>query len=167
MIRRPPRSTLFPYTTLFRSWDYGPLGAELKRNLRETWWRSMTRDREDVVGLDATIIMHPAIWKASGHIDTFADLMPECTVSNKRVRADHVDPQSGTVLRWTGASSRAAWKSEKPMAILQRKGEHPGSVRKAARHYDAAIAAAGVIGEIEERQLAGETPEPVENGVDY
>src|SRR5688572_32680525 len=59
MIRRPPRSTLFPYTTLFRSWDYGPLGAELKRNLRETWWRAMTRDREDVVGLDATIIMHP------------------------------------------------------------------------------------------------------------
>jgi hypothetical protein len=47
-------------------WDYGPLGAELKRNLRDTWWRAMTRDREDVVGLDATIIMHPAIWKASG-----------------------------------------------------------------------------------------------------
>ena len=53
-------------------WDYGPLGAELKRNLRDTWWRAMTREREDVVGLDATIIMHPAIWKASGHVDTFA-----------------------------------------------------------------------------------------------
>ncbi len=56
-------------------WDYGPLGAELKRNVRELWWRSMTRQREDVVGLDATIIMHPKIWKASGHVDTFTDPM--------------------------------------------------------------------------------------------
>ena len=59
-------------------WDYGPLGAELKRNLRDTWWRAMTREREDVVGLDATIIMHPAIWKASGHVDTFSDPMSDC-----------------------------------------------------------------------------------------
>ena len=62
-------------------WDYGPLGAELKRNLRDTWWRAMTRDRDDVVGLDATIIMHPAVWKASGHVDTFADMMRECTIT--------------------------------------------------------------------------------------
>ena len=46
-------------------WDYGPLGAELKRNLKEAWWRRMTRERDDVVGLDATIILHPMIWKAS------------------------------------------------------------------------------------------------------
>ena len=69
-------------------WDYGPLGAELKRNLRETWWRAMTRDREDVVGLDATIIMHPAIWKASGHVDTFADPMSTCKSCKKLVRSD-------------------------------------------------------------------------------
>ncbi|MEO7319555.1 MAG: glycine--tRNA ligase, partial [Chthoniobacteraceae bacterium] len=84
-------------------WDYGPLGAELKRNLRDTWWRAMTRDREDVVGLDATIIMHPKIWEASGHVTTFADMMRECSMSNKRVRADHVPPQSGTVYSWEGA----------------------------------------------------------------
>ena len=79
-------------------WDYGPLGADLKRNLREAWWRTMTREREDVLGLDASIIMHPAIWKASGHVDTFADLMRECSLTNKRVRADHVEPQrSGTL----------------------------------------------------------------------
>lgn len=59
-------------------WDYGPLGAELKRNLRTAWWNTMMRDREDVVGLDATIIMHPAIWKASGHVDTFSDPMSTC-----------------------------------------------------------------------------------------
>ena len=86
-------------------WDYGPLGAELKRNLRDTWWRTMTRERDDVVGLDATIIMHPAIWKASGHVDTFADMMRECTLSNKRVRADHVEPQAGSVMRFKGAKA--------------------------------------------------------------
>ena len=85
-------------------WDYGPLGAELKRNLRDTWWRAMTREREDVVGLDATIIMHPKIWEASGHVATFADMMRECSLTNKRVRADHVSPQTGTAYHWKGAT---------------------------------------------------------------
>jgi glycyl-tRNA synthetase len=69
-------------------WDYGPLGAELKRNIRNLWWQSMTRDREDVVGLDATIIMHPAIWQASGHVDTFSDPMIDCKTCKGRFRAD-------------------------------------------------------------------------------
>ncbi len=69
-------------------WDYGPNGAELKRNLRDTWWHAMTRFRDDVVGLDATIIMHPSIWKASGHVDTFNDPMCACKSCNKLVRAD-------------------------------------------------------------------------------
>ncbi len=87
-------------------WDYGPLGAELKRNLRTAWWNTMTREREDVVGIDATIIMHPAIWKASGHVDTFADPMVDCLVTNKRLRADQIEPQNGVVYRFTGAYSR-------------------------------------------------------------
>ena len=86
-------------------WDYGPLGAELKRNLRTTWWNAMMREREDVVPLDATIIMHPAIWKASGHVDTFSDMMRECPHTRKRVRADHVEPQSGIVYFFSGAES--------------------------------------------------------------
>ncbi len=84
-------------------WDYGPLGSELKRNLRDAWWKAMMRDREDVVGLDATIIMHPAIWKASGHVDTFTDMMVECPITNKRLRADHVDPSSGIAYTFEGA----------------------------------------------------------------
>src|SRR3954467_2315202 len=71
-------------------WDYGPLGAELKRNLKEAWWRRMTRERDDIVGLDATIIMHPMIWKASGHLDTFSDPMSTCKSCKKLVRADQV-----------------------------------------------------------------------------
>jgi glycyl-tRNA synthetase len=88
-------------------WDYGPLGAELKRNVKELWWHAMTRQRDDVAGLEATIIMSPQIWKASGHVDTFADLMRECPVTNKRFRADQVEPQSGLVFSYYGATSRA------------------------------------------------------------
>src|ERR1051326_5750058 len=106
-------------------WDYGPLGAELKRNVKEAWWNRMTWQREDVAGLEATIIMHPQIWKASGHVDTFADMMRECPLTRKRVRADQVDPQSGTPILFTGAESKlSGWKMERNFRILLRKGEH-------------------------------------------
>ena len=71
-------------------WDYGPLGAELKRNVKELWWKSMTRMRDDVVGLEATIIMHPKVWQASGHVDTFSDPMSTCKACKKLVRSDQV-----------------------------------------------------------------------------
>ena len=71
-------------------WDYGPLGAELKRNVKELWWNTMTRQREDVAGLEATIIMSPQIWKASGHVDTFSDPMCDCKKCKKRFRADQL-----------------------------------------------------------------------------
>ena len=71
-------------------WDYGPLGAELKRNVKELWWNTMTRQRDDVAGLEATIIMSPKIWEASGHVSTFADPMSTCKQCKKLVRADQV-----------------------------------------------------------------------------
>ena len=72
-------------------WDYGPLGAELKRNVKELWWNTMTRQRDDVAGLEATIIMHPQIWKASGHVDTFSDPMVDCKTCKGRFRADQTN----------------------------------------------------------------------------
>jgi glycyl-tRNA synthetase len=84
-------------------WDYGPLGAELKRNVKEFWWRTMVHTRDDVSGLEATIIMHPQIWRASGHVDTFSDPMCDCLVTRKRFRADQVEPQTGTVHFFVGA----------------------------------------------------------------
>jgi glycyl-tRNA synthetase len=111
-------------------WDYGPLGAELKRNLRDTWWRAMTRDREDVVGLDATIIMHPAIWKASGHVDTFSDPMADCLVTKKRFRADHVDPQSGVAYTWTGAKGEDGTEVQHAFSVLLAPGKPAESARK-------------------------------------
>jgi glycyl-tRNA synthetase len=69
-------------------WDYGPLGAEFKRNIKNEWWKSMVQLREDVVGLDAAIIMNPAVWDASGHTKAFADPLVECKICHKRFRAD-------------------------------------------------------------------------------
>jgi len=69
-------------------WDYGPLGAELKRNVKDLWWNIIVRQRDDVAGLEATIIMSPAIWKASGHVDTFSDPMCSCKACKKLIRAD-------------------------------------------------------------------------------
>ena len=70
-------------------WDYGPLGIELKNNIKREWWKSMVYDREDVVGLDAAIIMNPTTWEKSGHLKAFTDPLVECKICHKRVRADN------------------------------------------------------------------------------
>jgi glycyl-tRNA synthetase len=72
-------------------WDYGPLGTELKRNVKDTWWNDMVHKRDDIAGLDATIIMHPDIWKASGHVGTFSDPMVDCKTCKGRFRADQLE----------------------------------------------------------------------------
>jgi len=72
-------------------WDYGPLGVELKRNLKERWWHSMVRARNDIEGLDAAILMHPRVWEASGHVSGFVDPLVDCRNCKKRFRAD--DPK--------------------------------------------------------------------------
>jgi len=75
-------------------WDYGPLGAVLKRNVKEAWWRENVLLRDDVVAFDSSIIMHPLVWKASGHIDAFHDRLVDCKVCKHRFRFDHLkDPQ--------------------------------------------------------------------------
>jgi glycyl-tRNA synthetase len=78
------------YGGLRSSYDYGPLGVEMKRNIKEEWWRSIVHMRDDVVGLDAAIIMHPKVWEASGHTATFNDMLVESRTSKRRYRADHL-----------------------------------------------------------------------------
>ncbi len=78
------------YGGLASAWDYGPLGVELKNRVARFWWREMTQLHDNIVGLDASILMHPTVWKASGHVDNFADLMVEDTVTNERYRWDHL-----------------------------------------------------------------------------
>jgi glycyl-tRNA synthetase len=87
------------YGGLRSSWDYGPLGTELKRNIREAWWRATVQFRDDVVGLEAAVIMAPKVWEASGHLEVFTDPLVECLNCHQRYRADHLPgfhaPQSG------------------------------------------------------------------------
>ena len=79
------------YGGLGSTWDYGPLGVELKRHVKEAWWRSVVLERDDMVGLDAAILMHPQAWVASGHVENFSDPMAECTDCNRRFRTDDID----------------------------------------------------------------------------
>jgi glycyl-tRNA synthetase len=89
------RGFVFPsseiYGGLASCWDYGPMGVELKRNVKEAWWKAMVQDRDDVVGLDTSIMMHPGVWAASGHIDSFTDPLVECKSCHLRWRADTVE----------------------------------------------------------------------------
>ena len=82
------------YGGLASTYDYGPLGVELKRNVKEAWWRAVVRDRDDVVGLDSAILMHPKIWEASGHIENFTDPLVECRSCHRRFRADQLESET-------------------------------------------------------------------------
>ena len=142
-------------------WDYGPLGAELKRNVKERWWKSMTQYRDDIVGLDASIIMHPKIWEASGHTTTFSDPMVDCLLTKKRFRADQIDPQSGDAYFFTGAKDEAAGKeSNESYSVLVETGKHPEYARKVARAF---YQQRGISNPV----LLGERVEPVVNSTRY
>jgi len=78
------------YGGLRASWDYGPLGVELKNNIKREWWKAMVQGREDVVGVDSCVILAREVWQASGHVDTFTDPLTECLSCHKRYRADHL-----------------------------------------------------------------------------
>jgi glycyl-tRNA synthetase len=78
------------YGGLRSSWDYGPIGVELKNNIKKAWWRSMVQLRDDVVGLDAAVIMSPKVWEASGHLEAFTDPLVECMSCHNRYREDHL-----------------------------------------------------------------------------
>ena len=103
------------------AWDYGPLGTELKENIRQLWWQNFVRSREDMVGLDSSVILPKAVWEASGHVETFTDPLVESLHTHRRYRADHLleayeakhghppvngladinDPETGQPGQWT------------------------------------------------------------------
>lgn len=91
------RGFIFPsseiYGGLASTWDYGPLGVELKRNVKDSWWNAVVHQRADMEGVDAAILMHPATWKASGHVDSFSDALVDCKNCKKRFRVDSLDGQ--------------------------------------------------------------------------
>ncbi|MBN1862626.1 MAG: glycine--tRNA ligase, partial [Dehalococcoidales bacterium] len=89
------RGFIFPsseiYGGLSSCWDYGPLGVELKRNIKAAWWRAVVQERDDVVGLDTSILMHPKTWEASGHLQGFSDPLAECKSCHQRWRTDDLE----------------------------------------------------------------------------
>src|SRR5688500_2508384 len=78
------------YGGLANTWDFGPLGAELRNNIKQLWWRTFVQRRRDMVGLDGGILMHPRIWDASGHVVNFNDPLVDCKTCKSRFRADHL-----------------------------------------------------------------------------
>ena len=96
------------YGGLAGTWDYGPLGVELKNNIRKAFWQSIVYERKDVVGFDAAILMNPKVWEASGHVQAFTDPLVECKICHQRLRADqedeikdHEKSHKGQKVTWT------------------------------------------------------------------
>ena len=89
------RGIVFPSSEIYggsrAAYDYGPLGVELKENIKRQWWQTMVRGREDVVGLDSSVILAREVWEASGHVKEFTDPLTECLSCHKRFRADHLE----------------------------------------------------------------------------
>ncbi len=105
------------------AWDYGPLGVELKENIKRQWWKAMVSSREDVVGLDSSIILPKKVWEASGHVEAFVDPLIECTSCHKRFRADHLEeafeekkgraPSSMKEIACPNCGTRGSWTEPK------------------------------------------------------
>jgi glycyl-tRNA synthetase len=134
------RGFVFPSSEIYGGlngfFDYGPLGAELKKNIRDCWWNDMVRRRDDVVGIETSIIMHPEVWKASGHVAGFTDPLVDCKVSKQRYRADQLffakveiadgvqaNPDGSQTVKTTIVGYVSALESERVANELQEKAE--------------------------------------------
>lgn len=113
------------YGGLSGTWDYGPLGVTLKRNIMQLWWKMFVDDRDDMFGIDAAILMNQKVWQASGHVDTFVDPLVEDTVNHRRYRTDHilkdkgVDPEGMTMEQMDAAIVEHAIKSPDGNALSE------------------------------------------------
>jgi glycyl-tRNA synthetase len=122
------RGFVFPSSEIYggsrSAWDYGPLGVELKENVRRQWWKTMVTGRDDIVGLDSAVILAPQVWEASGHVATFSDPLTECLSCHRRFRADHLEeefqarkgrpPQDGlTEIACPNCGTRGRWSEPK------------------------------------------------------
>ena len=122
------RGFVYPSSEIYggtrSAWDYGPLGVELKENVRRQWWRAMVQTRDDVVGLDSAVILAREVWVASGHVDTFTDPLVECQSCHKRFRADHLE-EAYEAKKGTPAA-------ERPQGRQLPQLRHQGRVHRAA-----------------------------------
>ncbi len=103
------RGFVFPSSEIYggaaSTWDFGPLGVELKNNVKHSWWRAMVQLRDDIVGLDAAILMHPRVWEASGHVENFTDPLVECRACRRRYRMDDLPGGEALAAAWRSGSA--------------------------------------------------------------
>lgn len=116
------RGFIFPgseiYGGLAGTWDYGPLGVELKNNIKKEFWKTMVYQRDDTVGLDAAILMNPKVWEASGHTQAFTDPLIECKLCHARIRADHEDEIMAHEKEHVAQKEKTAWTEPKKFNLL-------------------------------------------------
>ncbi len=155
------------YGGLNGCWDYGPLGAELKRNLKDYWWRKTVQERDDILGLEGSILTHHAVLTASGHVGGFSDPMCDCLLSKARLRADQIDAQSGTIYSFTGAShAESGWSIEKEYSVLATPERDENAVRKAAKQFYSQYLSDETIS-FKKLELQGESTAEVQNTTRY
>jgi len=155
------------YGGLNGCWDYGPLGAELKRHLKEYWWRKNVQERDDILGLDGSILTHQDVLKASGHVGGFSDPMCDCLLTKARLNADKIEPQSGTVYHYSGASlEESEWSVERDYAVLLQEGQDENKARKTARLYFSQFLSDKQISP-KKLELLGEKTEAVTDSVQF
>lgn len=154
------------YGGLNGCWDYGPLGVELKRNLKEYWWRKNVHEREDILGLDGSILTHNQVLVASGHVGGFSDPMCDCLLTKERFRADQIAEQSGIAYNFQGATKKeSSWSTDKFYSVLVKDEKEADKARKTARQYYAQLA--GNNTSQKEIELLEETSANVENTTRY
>ena len=116
------RGFLYPgseiYGGLSGTWDYGPLGNELKFNIKQEWWKTMVKEREDVVGISAAILMNPRVWEASGHTEAFSDLMVECKICHQRFRSDQEEITRNHEIEHDKNGEKVQWTEPKKFNLL-------------------------------------------------
>ena len=155
------------YGGLNGCWDYGPLGAELKRNLKDYWWRKNVQEREDILGMDGSILTHQEVLKASGHVGGFSDPMCDCLLSKARLRADQIEPQDGNVYSYAGAShEESGWSVDRAYSVLVTEGQDENKARKIARLYYAQFLTDKQISP-KKLELADESTEKVEGTTQF
>jgi len=116
------RGFIFPSSEIYGGiagfWDYGPLGTEFKNNIKRDWWRNMVYGRDDIVGLDAAIVMNPEVWKASGHLDSFTDPLVECKTCHERIRADQEEAIREHEAEHAANKEEVAWTEPKTFNLM-------------------------------------------------
>lgn len=125
------------YGGLNGCWDYGPLGTELKRNVKEYWWRKNVQERDDILGMDGSILTHKEVLTASGHVGGFSDPMCSDLLTKERLRADQIEPQTGTAYHYKGAKhDESGWSVEREYSVLITDANHgENNARKIAKNY--------------------------------